>query len=257
MDKKEKDIVDDAKKLIEAFEKKDRFWSTQPAILKGWENNAFVSFTKAPYQKLTLDQFMERFKKVSKGTFFEPIARITEMPTTDKQKARTAIENTLSQYAKMYPINDFEKAFAFSELMLADNFAGICNDIFIPMFEVHSGIDRTHWDNTRVSLTDNHIRKNFPYTWYALYHFLALHIYQTENSLNKRIGSRDFEYLYYLYFPNILFVSADAQHKKYVTGAELIKSRHHGSFAYMPSDRNGDPEEYDKVMRYIKNGRLY
>ena len=58
-------------------------------------------------------------------------------------------------------------------------------------------------------------------------------------------------------FPNILFVSADAQHKKYVTGAELIKLRHYGSFVYMPSDRNSDPEEYDKAMRYIKNGILY
>ena len=75
--------------------------------------------------------------------------------------------------------------------------------------------------------------------------------------ISAKIGVRDFEYLYYLYFPNVLFVSADAQQKKYITEAGILKSRRNSSFAYLPSDRNGDPEEYDKVMRYIKNGRLY
>ncbi len=257
MDKEEKEIVENAKKLIEDFEEKDRFLSTQPATLKGWENNAFVSFANANYQHLTWKQLIERLKKVSKGTFFEPIARIAEMPTTDKNRARTTIENALSKYAKMYPINNFEKAFAFSKILLEDNFSGICNGILIPMLEGPSGFDRTHWDNTRNNLTDTCIRDSFPYTWYALYHYLALHIYQIENSHNKKIGSRDFEYLYYLYFPNILFVSADAQHEKYITGAGVLKLRRNSSFAYIPSDRDQAPEEHDKVMRYIKDGVLY
>ena len=257
LDKEGKEIVDNAKKLIKTFDENDKFLSAHPSTLKVLKEKPLAGFAHANHQNLTWNQFIERFKKVSKGTIFEPIARIAEKPATDRDRARAAIEKTLSEYAKKYPINDFEKAFAFSELMLADNFAGICNDIFIPMFEVHSGVDRTHWDNTRVSLTDSNLRECFPYTWYTLYHYLAFHVYQMENAYNKRIGSRDFEYLYYLYFPSILFVSADEQHKKYVNGAELIKSRHHGSFAYMPSDRNSDPEEYDKAMRYIKNGRLY
>ena len=256
MDEEEKGSVEFAPKLIEAFEEQDRFMSTQPSTLKGWETNAFVSFANSPYEKLSWSQLIERFEKVSKGTIFEPIARIAEMPTTDRKRARTAIENTLSQYAKMYPINNFEKAFAFSKLLLAENFAGICNDIFIPMLENRSEVDRTHWNKNRDKLTHSHIRKIFSYTWYALCHYLALHIYQNENDHNKRIGSRDFEYLYYLYFPNVLFVSADAQHEKYVTGARLIKSRRYGSFAYIPH-KNDNLEEHDRVMRYIKNGGLY
>ena len=256
MDEEEKENVEFVPKLIEAFEEQDRFMSTQPSTLKGLRENAFASFANADYQKLSWGQLIERFKKVSKGTLFEPIARIAEMPTTDKKKARTAIENTLSKYTKMYPINNFEKAFAFSKLMLEENFAGICNDIFIPMLEDRSEVDRTHWNKNRDKLTHSHIRKNFSYTWYALYHYLALHIYQKENAHNKKIGSRDFEYLYYLYFPNILFVSADAQHEKYITGAGLIKSRRYGSFAYIPH-RHHDSKEHDRVMRYIINGRLY
>ena len=256
MNKEEKEIVDNAKNLIEAFEEQDRFMSTQPPTLKGWENNAFVSFANANHQHLTWNQLIERLKKVSKGTFFEPIAGIAEMPTMDKNRARTAIENALSKYAKMHPINNFEKAFAFSKLLLEDNFSGICNDIFIPMLENQSEVDKTHWNKNRDKLTHSRIPKNFSYTWYALCHYLALHIYQNENDHNKRIGSRDFEYLYYLYFPNVLFVSADAQHEKYVTGAGLIKSRRYGSFAYIPH-KNDNLEEHDRVMRYIKNGGLY
>ena len=255
MDAEEKGNVEFAQKLIEAFEEQDRFMSTQTPTLKSLESNAFVSFANSPYEKLSWSQLIGRFKKVSKGTLFEPIARIAEMPTTNKKRARTAIENTLSKYAKMYPINNFEKAFAFSKLLLAENFAGICNDIFIPMLEDQSEVDKTHWNKNRDKLTDSHIHKNFSYTWYALCHYLALHIYQRENAHSKKTGSRDFEYLYYLYFPNVLFVSADGQHEKYITGAGLIKSRRYGSFAYIPH-KNDNLKEHDRVMQYIKNGGI-
>ena len=157
----------------------------------------------------------------------------------------------------MYPINTFKKAFAFSALMLETDFVGICDRVFIPMLEEHLEFDRTHWNNAQDRLTDSRIPESFPYTRYALYHYLAFHVYQMENSYNARIGSRDFEYLYYLYFRNVLFVSADAQHEKYITGARVLKSRRNSSFAYIPSDRDQAPEEHDKVMKYIKEGVLY
>ena len=257
MDREEKDVVESAKKLVETFDEVDRFLSAQPPTLKSRRENALASFANADYQKLTWDQFIGRFKKISRGTTFESVPPIVETPTTNKNTARTAIENALSEYEKLYPINNFKKAFAFSKLILEDNFIEVCNRIFIPMLEDHLGLDRTHWDNTQDKLTLNHISNSFPYTRYALYHYLALHFYQNENTYNEKIGSRDFEYLYYLYFTNVLFVSADAQHEKYITGAGILKSRRNSSFAYIPSDRNSDPEEYDRVMRYIKNGVLY
>ena len=257
MDIEEKDVVESAKKLVETFDEVDRFLYAQPPTLKGRRENALVSFANADYQKLTWDQFIRKFKKISRETIFESVPAIVEMPTTSKNTARTAIENVLSEYETLYPINNFKKAFAFSKLILEDDFIGVCNRIFIPMLENHLGLDRTHWDNTRDKLTRKHINNSFPYTRYALYHDLALHIYQNENTHNEKIGSRDFEYLYYLYFNNVLFVSADAQHEKYITGAGILKSRRNSSFAYIPSDRNSDPEEYDRVMRYIKEGVLY
>ena len=162
----------------------------------------------------------------------------------------------MSGYAKMYPIDNFQKAFAFSRLLLKNNFGEICNDTFIPMLEDHVGLNRTRWDKCRDKLTDSYIRRFFPYTWYALYHHLAFHVYQVENTHNKKIGSRDFEYLYYLHSTNVLFVSADTQHKEYITGAGILKSRVNGSFAHIPY-RDHDPDEHDKVMKYIKDGVLY
>ena len=257
MSEAEKDVVESAKALVETFDEVDRCLYAQPPTLKGRRENALVSFANADYQKLTWDQFIRKFKKISRETIFESVPAIVEMPTTSKNTARTAIENVLSEYETLYPINNFKKAFAFSKLILEDDFIGVCNRIFIPMLENHFGLDRTHWDNNRERLTSSHIRESFPYTRYALYHDLALHIYQNENTHNEKIGSRDFEYLYYLYFNNVLFVSADAQHEKYITGAGILKSRRNSSFAYIPSDRNSDPEEYDRVMRYITEGVLY
>ena len=257
MSKSEKDVVESAKKMVETFDKEDKFLTAQPPTTRGVRNNALVSFANAPYQDLAWDQFIERFKEISKGTTLEIIAPVTETPTTNKNTVRRALEEALSEYAEIYPIDNFKKAFTFSKNMLKNNFIGICNDAFIPILEDHFGLNRTHWDNTKDNLTDSHIRESFPYTWYALYHYLAFHVYQNENAYNARIGTRDFEYLYYLYFRNVLFVSADAQHKEYITGAGLIKSRCNGSFAYIPSDRDQAPEEHDKVMKYIKEGVLY
>ena len=256
MDEEETALVENAQTLVESFDNNDRVLSAQSPISRSVGNHDLASFANAPYQNLTWDQFIERFREVSQGTTYEPLARITEMPITDSNTARRAIENALSGYAEMYPIDNFKKAFAFSKSMLEDNFVGICNDIFIPMWEDLLGLDKTHWDNTRNNLTDNHIRDCFPYTWYALYHYLAFHVYQNENTYNARVGSRDFEYLYYLYFRNVFFVSADAQHEKYVTGAGVLKSRVNASFAYIPH-KNDNPEEHDKVMKYIKDGVLF
>ena len=256
MNEDEKEIVENSQKLVEAFDNDDRFLTALSPILTTGTNKDLVSFANAPYQKLTWDQFIGRFKEVTKGTIFEEIVHAAEMPTTSKNTARAAIEKFLSEYAKMYPIDDFQKAFAFSKLMLENNFGEICNDTFIPMLEDRAGLNRTHWDNNRDKLTHSHIRNNFSYTWYALYHHLAFHVYQVENTHNKKIGSRDLEYLYYLHFTNVLFVSADAQHKEYITGAEVLKSRCNGSFIYIPH-KNNDSEEHDRVMRYIKEGVLY
>ena len=256
MSKAEKDVVDNAKKMVEAFDKDDRFLTDQSPATRGVRNNALIGFANAPYQDLTWKQFIERFKEVSKGTTLEIIAPIAEGPATNKNTARKAIEKALSEYAEIYPIDNFKKAFAFSKNMLKNDFIGICNDVFTPILEAHFGLNRTHWDNTRYSLADSHIRENFPYTWYALYHYLAFHVYQNENTHSKKIGSRDFEYLYYLHFTNVLFVSADAQHEKYITGAGAVKSRNIGSFAYIPHI-DQDPKEHNRVMRYIKNRGLY
>ena len=257
MNEEEREIIENAPQLVESFDNSDRFLSAQLPTTRGVGNHALASFANAPYQDLTWDQFIERFREVSQGTPLEEIARTVEQPTIiDRNTARRTIENALSKYAEMYPINNFKKAFAFSKAMLEDDFSGICNDTFIPMLVDNVGLNRTHWDNTRENPTDSHIRESFPYTWYALYHYLAFHVYQNENTYTARVGSRDFEYLYYLYFRNVLFVSADAQHEKYITGAGILKSRVNASFAYIPY-RDHDPDEHDRVMKYIKEGTLY
>lgn len=256
MDKAEKNVVESAKKMVEVFDEDDRILSALSPVTSGLGIRDLVSLANAPYQNFTWDQLIKRFKEASQGTFLEEIVHAAELPTTNKNTARKAIEEALSEYAKTYPIDNFKKAFAFSKNMLEDDFVEICNDVFIPILEAHFGLNKTHWDNTRDNLTDSHIRASFPYTWYALYHYLALHVYQNENTHNKKIGARDFEYLYYPYFTNVFFVSADGQHEKYVTGAEVLKSRVNGSFAYIPH-KNSDPQEHNRVMKYIINGALY
>ena len=174
MDKEEKDVAESIKKIMMNLDEKDKFLSARSPISMGEKNKALAGFAaKAPYPELTWDQFIGRFKEVSKGTIFEVPAHINKHLTTNKNKTRTAIEKALSEYAKMYPINNFKKAFAFSELMLEKDFVGICDRVFIPMLEEHLEFDRTHWNNARNRLTDNHISDRFPYTRYALCHYLA------------------------------------------------------------------------------------
>ena len=125
------------------------------------------------------------------------------------------------------------------------------------MLEEHLRFDRTHWNNNRDKLTDNHIRKNFSYTWYALYHYLAFQIYQNENAYNKKVGSRDFEYLYYLHSTNVFI----RFHRTHSTKNTLLERGYlnQGSTVHLPTYliEITTPDEHDKVMRYIKEGVLY
>ena len=163
----------------------------------------------------------------------------------------------MSQYANLFPIDTFEKAFAFAQNMVKEDFSRICDYTFIRSLEKCSlGFDRTHWDKVQDKLTDNNINNLFPYTQYALQLCISLLIYQHENTYSKKIEATDFEYLYYLYFNNVIFVSADNQHEKYINESGILNLRHNGSFAHIPQ-KDQNPKEHDKVMLYIKNKRLH
>ena len=64
MSEEEKDNVESAKKLVETFDTDDRFLTDQSPTSRGVKNNALVRFANAPYQNLTWNQFIERFKEV-------------------------------------------------------------------------------------------------------------------------------------------------------------------------------------------------
>ena len=225
MDIEEKDVVESAKKLVETFDEVDRCLYAQPPTLKGRRENALVSFANADYQKLTWDQFIRKFKKISRETIFESVPAIVEMPTTSKNTARTAIENVLSEYETLYPINNFKKAFAFSKLILEDDFIGVCNRIFIPMLENHLGLDRTHWDNTRDKLTRIAISVIVFLTLGMSYVTTSPSIFIRMKTLTtQRLGQEILSI--YTTFISVMFYSFLRTHnmKEYVTGAGMLKS---------------------------------
>ena len=117
--------------------KKTSFYLIGTLFSMGERNKTLVSFANAPHQKLTWDQFIGKFKEVSKETIFEVPAHINEYLTTNKNKTRRAIEKALSKYAEMYPVDNFKKAFSLSRFMLEKDFAGICDRVFIPMLKKH------------------------------------------------------------------------------------------------------------------------
>ena len=253
MNEEEKSDIEHAKKMLETFNESDKSLSNRTPKFA----SSLASFARSPYQKLTWKQFIEKYKKCTKGTIFEKIGRIAEDPMYNKDITRAAIEESLSKYANLFPINTFEKAFAFAQNMVKENFSGICYDIFILNLENSSlGFDRIHWDKVQDKLTENNINNLFPYTQYALQLFISFHIYQHENAYSKKIETTDFEYLYYLHFNNVIFVSADNQHEKYINESGILNLRHNGSFAHIPQ-KDQNPKEHDKVMLYIKNKRLH
>ena len=260
MSEDEKRDAELAPKLIEAFDESDEYRYETSSVLRNSENNRLIQFAKSPYQNLTWNQFMRRFKEIATGTVFEIIVPMAEDPTTNKNKVRAAIEKTLSQYVDFFLIDDFEKAFEFSSIMLEENFFRICKNIVIPMLlkSRSDGVElnETHLEKLQNEVDHNNVNNTYPYTYYTLQLYLALHIYQCENTYNKTIQSTDFEYLYYLFFSNVLFVSADKQHEKYITESGIFTSRRYGSFAYVPHI-NRDSQEHNKAMQYIKNGTRY
>ena len=290
MDSEEEHIMQKSQNIIKTFDKHDQetFQSGKASSLQNL--NHLGNFGNAPHQNLTEDQFWGKIKVFSQNSLFEELIPIIES-LPDKNTTRIGFENILDQCKEQYPINTFKKACIMSRSILKDNFVGVCRDLLISEFErvrvkyeaekadpqkemtefernILEGVietsefDNTHWEKSRDYLLSNpnaHYTR-FPYTSYTLYLFIALIIYQKENSHNSKIKSRtslrDFEYLFYTYFSNVLFVSMDEDHKTYIEESEILKSREHGSFVYMPH-KNDDPVKYDMGMRYIQYGTLY
>lgn len=290
MDSEEEYIKQKSQNIIKTFDKHDEqtFQSGKVSSLKNL--NHLGNFGNAPHQNLTDDQFWEKIKIFSQNSLFEELIPIIESQPY-KNTTRIGFENILDQCKEQYPINTFKKACIMSRSILKDNFVEVCNVMLISEFErvrikferemaepekemtefekeIAEGVieasvfDDTYWKNSRDYLLSNpkaHSTR-FPYTSYTLYLFIAFIIYQKENSHNSKIKSRtslrDFEYLFYTYFSNVLFVSMDADHKTYIEESEILKSREHGSFVYMPH-KNDDPVKYDMGMRYIQYGTLY
>ncbi|MDE0314845.1 MAG: hypothetical protein OXM61_08085 [Candidatus Poribacteria bacterium] len=253
MDEEEKNNTEVAKKMIEAFNKGDKSLSNRTSRFR----NSLASFANSSYQKLTCEQFFQRVKECTDGTIYERISKIAEDPKYDKNISRTVIQEFLYQYKNLLPINTFGKAFALAQNMVREDFSRICYYTFIRSLEKCSlGFDRTYWDKVENKLRNNNINNLFPYTQYSLQLCISLLIYQHENQYNKEIEATDFEYLYYLYFSDVLFVSADHQHKIYINETGILNSRRNGSFAYiLQEDQNR--KEYDRVMNYIKNKSLH
>ncbi len=275
MNSEEKKMTQDAKNIIKTFDKSDqqRFESGK-ASLKHLDY--LGDFGNAPHQNLTWSQFFEKFKESSRESGFEELVAVIDQQP-NKKIARTALEGVFDQCRERYPINTFKKACKMSQSILEDNFIDVCNLMLISEFErvrtesEREGteskremleFDNRHWENNRDYLLSNpkSYSSRFPYTSYALYLEIAFIIYQKENSRNSKIRSkvslRDFEYLFYTYFSNVLFVSMDKLHETYINESEILKSRLHGSFVHMPH-KNDNPEKYDMGMRYIQYGRRY
>ena len=261
MDNEEKDIIQSSKKMIDTFDKADQrvFQSGNVVSLKTL--NALGNLANAPYQSLTLEQLVKRFKEISHGSVFEKVIPIIEQQP-DKEKIRAAINKVITKSAEQYPIDTFKKACKMSQSILEDNFIEVCDTLLISEFE-RTGIefDNTYWKKNRDNLLSNpkSYSSYFPYTSYTLYLHVAFTTYQKENSHNQKIvsttSSRDFEYLYYTYFSNVLFVSMDKQHQIYIEESEILKSRLHSSFIYVPHE-NDDENEYKKRMEYIQYRNL-
>ena len=243
--------------LIAAFDNSDRYASGINPILTDRQHNPLVGFANSDYERLEWSQFIERVQNVTRGTMFYEIARLIDPSETNlviRSNFRTAFENLLSRYRTSHPVDNFEKAFDFALFMLEGRFWDVCNGVLIPMLEsvtLDIEFNRTYWDESR-NEANNDASNLFPYTWYVMQIYIARYIYQIENRYNKTIEATDIEYLYYLYFSNVLFVSSDKQHERYITESGLFSPRNYGSFIYVPRKEH-NPDEYDRCMRYIKS----
>ena len=290
MDSEEEYIKQKSQNIIKTFDKHDEqtFQSGKVSSLK--HLNDWGNFGNIRHQNLTWDQFFGKIKGLSQDSLLEKLIPIIEQQP-NKNRNRIALENMLNQSKEKYPINTFKKACIMAKSILRDNFVEVCNVMLISEFErvrikfekektepqkemaeferkILEGVietsefDNTHWKNNRDYLLSNPkaYSTRFPYTSYTLYLLIAFIIYQKENSHNDKIKSRttlrDFEYLFYTYFRNVLFVSMDKQHKTYIEESGILKSRKHGSFVYIPH-KNDDPVKYDMGMKYIQYGTLY
>ena len=96
-----------------------------------------------------------------------------------------------------------------------------------------------------------HINKFAPYARVATHLYLTIFLYLVENKENSspQGALRDFEYLYYATDANVIFISGDKWHKRFIEEIPLLKNIQK-NFKFLP-DKKENEEEFKKVLNSI------
>lgn len=255
IDKYEQIIVNHSKPYTDRLKKQDReFYDKTPS-----EIGDTYKFINIPDKKI---------RKMPNHIFCNKIKQLLNYNFMDDQKIlqnRKILENFISEKKRevLFPVNTFKRAYLLSERILSESewIIEIFEERLIKShthfdyskFEVEN-FDRTFWDSNKDKLTKD--PNLFPYSRYVLKLWNAIDIYQTHNKSNPKVQRTDMEYLYYLYFPNVLFVTADNTLTEIILSSQILKNRENASFIHIPSPEK-HPKEYKKALNFIEHGSIH
>ncbi len=165
--------------------------------------------------------------------------------------AREVLDNYRDQSEMLFRVDTLEQAERWVEKVIYTDAESIldfiCQGGVIPL----STDEQAEIFNRFKSQGEPHINDFAPYARVAMQLHLTIFLYLVENKENSsRKGDlKDFEYLYYAIDTNVIFISGDNSHKRFIEEIPMLKNIQK-NFKFLP-DKKENEEEFKKVLNSI------
>ena len=166
-------------------------------------------------------------------------------------KVRESFDNNREHFEMLLRVNTLERAARWIEQVIYTNTESIldflCKSDVIPL----SADEREEIFNRFRREGKPHINKFAPYARVAMQLYLTIFLYLVENKDNSSPKEvlRDFEYLYYATDANVIFISGDDWHRKYIEEIPMLINIQN-NFRFLPH-REKDEQGFKKVLNSI------
>lgn len=166
-------------------------------------------------------------------------------------KVRETFDNNREHFEMLFRVNTLEKAARWIEQVIYTDTESIldflCKADVIPL----SADEREEIFNRFRREGKPHINKFAPYARVTSQLYLTIFLYLVENKDNSSPKEvlRDFEYLYYATDANVIFISGDNWHRKYIEEIPMLINIQK-NFRFLPH-RKKDEQGFKKVLNSI------
>lgn len=254
-----RDLEAEAKVIVSSMEKEEERLIEHFSVLRKSGSEYPILELVNTHKDIPDEKIIRKFSQAVRQSIHSfqkyPISTLAKLKSEGRKgiaRVRTILDRYQDDYDLLYDVSTLEKAQRWVEQIIYKNTESIllflCDRSTIIPLSVN---EQDEILNRFRKEGEPHINDFAPYARVATQLYLTIFLYLVENKENSiREGDlKDFEYLYYATDTNVIFISGDASHKRFIEEIPLLKNIQ-SNFKFLPQKKD-DEEGFKRVLKSI------